>query len=110
MAEILTFKSLCGVGGGGGWVPMHRLVTATVKFGCDNLILQELVMNWKSDELPLLEEDLIYFDAISCKRLFPINSSSFQGNSLITVGEIQLHFISIFHKFLMLLKFALCPP
>ena len=22
--------------GGGGWVPVHRLVTATVRFGCDN--------------------------------------------------------------------------
>ena len=72
-----------------------------------NQILQELVINWKSDELPPLEEDLIYFDAISCKRLFPINSSSFQGNSLITVGEIQLHFTSIVHKFLML-AFEFC--
>ena len=23
-------------GGGVGWVPVHRLVTATVRFGCDN--------------------------------------------------------------------------
>ena len=22
---------------GGGWVPVHRLVTATVRFGCDNM-------------------------------------------------------------------------
>ena len=25
-------------GGGGGWVPVHRLVTATVRFGCDNFL------------------------------------------------------------------------
>ena len=37
MAEILTVKSLCGVVVVVGWVPMHRLVTATVRFGCDNL-------------------------------------------------------------------------
>ena len=39
MAEILAVKSLCGGGGGWGgvgWVPVHRLVTATVRFGCDN--------------------------------------------------------------------------
>ena len=24
-------------GGGVGWVPVHRLVTATVRFGCDNI-------------------------------------------------------------------------
>ena len=38
MAEILAVKSLCGgvVGWVGGWVPVHRLVTATVRFGCDN--------------------------------------------------------------------------
>ena len=36
MAEILTVKSLCGVVVVVGWVPVHRLVTATVRFGCDN--------------------------------------------------------------------------
>ena len=28
---------VCGGGGVVGWVPVHRLVTATVRFGCDNL-------------------------------------------------------------------------
>ena len=36
MAEILAVKSLWWVGGVVGWVPVHRLVTATVRFGCDN--------------------------------------------------------------------------
>ena len=36
MAEILAVKSLSG-GWWVGWVPVHRLVTATVRFGCDNI-------------------------------------------------------------------------
>ena len=34
MAETLAVKSLCS--GRGWWVPMHCLVTATVRLGCDN--------------------------------------------------------------------------
>ena len=45
MAEILAVKSLWWGGGVVGWVPVHRLVTATVRFGCDNRISLSVVYN-----------------------------------------------------------------